>query len=272
MEFPLIPSTPPPRLDRLVALIETLRGEGGCPWDRKQTPESVARYIIEESYELVDAIMTGEAAAICEEAGDALFQLLFVVQLYAESQRFDLADVIDANLEKMIRRHPHVFGDETAETPEKVKANWEKIKREEKAGKARQSLLDDIPQGMPALLRAAMISQRAAATGFDWSDLKGVMEKTMEEWQEFACEVDRPQASMNMDDVAEEFGDILFTMVNVARFARIHPETALIRSIQKFERRFRCMEAAAGEKGKEISQLSYEEMHRLWEQAKRQSG
>jgi tetrapyrrole methylase family protein/MazG family protein len=255
--------------DRLLALIETLRGENGCPWDRKQTPASVTRYIIEEAYELVDAVLAGDPEAVCDEAGDVLFQILFVIHLFSEAGHFSVQDVIDKNIRKMVRRHPHVFGDATAKTPEKVSENWDRIKRGERGAKVPPSLLNSIPKGMPALARAAMVSERAAKTGFDWDDISGVMAKAMEEWEEFSTELDSEEGAIGSDSAAMEFGDVLFTMVNVARFARIHPETALIRSIQKFEERFRHMEAAAaGEAGRGMDRLSFEEMHALWEEAK----
>ncbi|MCB2145772.1 MAG: nucleoside triphosphate pyrophosphohydrolase [Deltaproteobacteria bacterium] len=256
---------------RLEALIETLRGKNGCPWDKKQTPETMARYLVEEVYELVDAIISKDAAAICEEAGDVLFQLLFVINLFRESGTFGLTDVVEKNIEKMIRRHPHVFGDVTAKTPEKVSENWDKIKLEEK-GAGRHSVLGSIPQSLPALLRASMVSERAAKTGFDWDDISGVMAKTMEEWGEFSTEVNHPDGGSGSDTAAMEFGDILFTMVNVARFARIHPETALIRSIQKFEKRFNYMEEKAIEAGRDIDNLPLREMHNLWDEAKNKVG
>ena len=274
MANPLTPPSRQPCIDRITSLIETLRGEDGCPWDRKQTPETIARYIIEESYELVDAIMSGQTAAVCEEAGDVLFQLLFVIILYRERGQFDLGDVADRNLEKMIRRHPHVFGGETAETPEEVKENWDKIKRSEKRDSGRTSVLDGIPQSIPALLRADMVSRRAAATGFDWDSIGGVMDKAMEEWREFQAEVDTPRPgqrqtpAIDPQRAADEFGDVLFTMVNVARFANVNPETALVRAIQKFEQRFRFMETESLTAGKRLEDLSFDEMHLLWDQAK----
>lgn len=256
-------------LDRLSALIETLRGENGCPWDREQTPSTVTRYLIEEVYELVDAVLSGDPDAVCDEAGDVLFQVLFVTHLFSESGHFCIQDVIDKNIQKMVRRHPHVFGDVTAKTAEKVSENWDRIKRSEKSGKEQPSLLDSIPKGLPALARAAMASERAAKTGFDWDDISGVMAKAMEEWEEFSTELGAADGAGGSDRASMEFGDVLFTMVNVARFARIHPETALIRSIQKFEARFRHMEAKATEAGRDISDLSFEEMHALWDEAKR---
>jgi len=213
-------------IDRLTTLIQTLRDENGCPWDRKQTPDTMTRYLIEEVYELADAIASKNANAVCEEAGDVLFQLLFVINLFRESGHFCLQDVVETNVEKMVRRHPHVFGDVSATTPETVSQNWDKIKRQEKGPAGHGSVLNSIPSSMPALLRASMVSERAAKTGFDWDDIDAVMAKTMEEWEEFARELDAPEGRAGNDKAAMEFGDVLFTMVNVARFARIHPETA----------------------------------------------
>lgn len=271
MAEPLKPSRSTPT-EQLLALIETLRGVNGCPWDKKQTPQTMARYLIEEVYELVDAIMANNSAAVCEEAGDVLFQLLFIVNLFKESGYFDLKAVVENNIEKMVRRHPHVFGDGCANTPETVSRNWHKIKLAEKGAVERQSVLDTIPKNLPALLRASMVSERAAKTGFDWDDLSGVMAKTMEEWMEFVKALDTSNTSTGDDTVAMEFGDILFTMVNVARFAHIHPETALIRSIQKFEKRFIFMEAKATEAGRDIDRLTLQEMHKLWDEAKQTIG
>jgi MazG family protein len=259
-------------MERLVALIKTLRGENGCPWDKKQTPATMARYLIEEVYELVDAIVSNNAEDVCEEAGDVLFQLLFVIHLFREAGQFDLQEVIDRNLKKMIHRHPHVFGDVKANTPELVSENWQKIKLAEKGDNERHSVLDSVPQSMPALLRAAMVSERAAKTGFDWDDLSGVMAKTMEEWGEFSKEVEHLDCAADREKTAMEFGDILFSMVNVARFAHIHPEIALMQSIQKFEKRFRYMEDRAIKSGHTIDSLTFEEMHHLWDEAKDKIG
>ncbi len=261
-------STQTTPIGRIEALIQTLRGENGCPWDKKQTPATLTRYLVEEAYELVDAIIAGDAEAVCEESGDVLFQLLFVIHLFRETGQFGLDDVVEKNIEKMVRRHPHVFGDATAKTPEKVSRNWERIKRKEKAENGPQSLLSAVPKHLPALARAAMVSERAAKTGFDWEDISGVMGKTMEEWEEFSRELKTSGAATGSDKAATEFGDVLFTMVNVARFANIHPETALIRSIQKFEQRFTHMEQNAREAGQDLHSLTIREMHDLWEAAK----
>jgi MazG family protein len=257
---------------RLEALIETLRSDNGCPWDKKQTPDTIARYLVEEVYELVDAIISKDTTAVCEEAGDVLFQLIFVVNLFRESGNFCLKDVVEKNVEKMTRRHPHVFGDVNADTPEKVSENWEAIKLKEKGGAGHQSVLSSVPQSLPALLRASMVSERAAKTGFDWDDISGVMAKTMEEWEEFSTEVVNLDGESGCDKAAMEFGDILFSMVNVARFARIHPETALIRSIQKFEKRFIYMEEKAMAAGRDIGSLDLREMHQFWDEAKDKIG
>ncbi len=271
MADPVIPSRST-SIERLWALIDALRGENGCPWDKKQTPDTMARYLIEEVYELADAVIAKNADAVCEEAGDVLFQLLFIVKLFTESEQFCFEDVVETIVAKMVRRHPHVFGDATAKTPEAVSENWEKIKLKEKGGAGHHSVLSSIPQSLPALLRASMVSERAAKTGFDWDDIAGVMTKTMEEWMEFSKEINIHGKEGNRDNVAMEFGDILFTMVNVARFAHIHPETALIRSIQKFERRFAYMEEKAIEEGGDINSLSLSEMHHLWDEAKSRLG
>jgi tetrapyrrole methylase family protein/MazG family protein len=232
----------------------------------------MARYLIEEVYELADAIVSKNADAVCEEAGDVLFQLLFVIDLFRDSGHFGLRDVVENNVAKMVRRHPHVFGDGSAKTSQEVSENWEKIKLKEKGDAGRYSVLSSIPQNLPALLRAAMISERAAKTGFDWDDLAGVMAKTMEEWREFSNELNTSDGAANSEKAAMEFGDILFTMVNVARFARIHPETALIRSIQKFEKRFAYMEEKANQAGRTIDSLTLQEMHTVWDEAKDKLG
>ncbi len=268
MAGPLETSHRPVSIERLVTLIETLRGESGCPWDKKQTPSTMTRYLIEEVYELVDAILAGHPDAVREEAGDVLFQLLFVIHLFHEAGYFSIQDVIEENVTKMVRRHPHVFGETTVSTPETVSENWERIKRGEKGQAEDPSVLGSVPSGLPALLRAAMVSERAAKTGFDWDDLAGVMAKAMEEWREFSAEVQTNDGMDRGDQASMEFGDVLFTMVNVARFAGIHPEMALLGSIRKFEKRFRYLEEQARESGRRIEDLAFAEMHLLWDEAK----
>ena len=258
-------------VERLATLIETLRSENGCPWDRKQTPGSMARYLIEEAYELVDAIVSGNAEDICEEAGDVLFQLLFIIHLFRE--QFDFQDVIDKISEKMIRRHPHVFGDEKVASTDQVLENWRKIKQKEKGGEKPSSVLDAVPQSVPALHRAFLVSEKAVNTGFDWPDIAGVMNQTMEEWQEFSDEIKKMEDHpTGRQKASVEFGDVLFSMVNVARFAKIDPEIALTQSIQKFEKRFRYMESRVREAGGTIGDASFEKMQQLWDEAKKVLG
>ena len=234
----------PPSVDALRRLIAILRGENGCPWDRKQTPASLSVYLIEEVYELVDAVTANDDAAVLEELGDVLFQILFVSYLYEQSGRFTFEQVLERIIAKMIHRHPHVFGAEKAETSGQVKKRWRQIKQQEKG--ADHSLLASIPVGMPALMRAYRISERAAGTGFDWDTLQGVMAQAEQEWAEFNAEVRGGRnTETEQQRAALELGDVLFTLVNVARLAGIHPETALSQSTEKFIRRFQHMEAMA---------------------------
>ena len=254
---------------RLMELIGRLRAEDGCPWDRRQTPRSMVAYLIEEVYELADAVLSGSPADVCEELGDVLFQAFFIAWLYQEQGHFQIADAMEHVHRKMIRRHPHVFGDETAEDADAVRRRWAEIKQTEKGQSDPPSTLGGIPPGLPALMRAHRVSERAAGAGFDWADLAGVMGKVEEEWAEFNAEV----GSGGGDDpgrrrLSLEFGDILFTLVNVARFARIHPETALAEAVVKFERRFRYMEGALAAGGATVASTSREELDRRWEEAK----
>ncbi|RLB97313.1 MAG: nucleoside triphosphate pyrophosphohydrolase [Deltaproteobacteria bacterium] len=257
------------RLQALLDLIKTLRGEHGCPWDRRQTPASMGRYLAEEVFELIEAIEKDDAAAVAEELGDVLFQAFFIAELYRETGRLNLEAVLAQIHAKMVRRHPHVFGDAAAETTEAVRTQWEQIKRAERGAAAPGSALDGVPAGMPALLRAWRISQRAIGVGFDWPDLEAVIHQAEDEWREFREELARPDAEADgRRRIAMEFGDLLFTLVNVARFARIHPETALTAAIGKFEARFRHMERAAAAAGKDLVDVPREEMERLWDAAK----
>lgn len=257
-------------IDALIDLIRTLRGENGCPWDKKQTPRSMTVYLIEEIYELVDAIESGRSEDVCEELGDVLFHILFLSRIYQEMGQFDIQDVADVNVEKMVRRHPHVFGGKTVDTAEEVKQRWHRIKMEEKKYPHKASILDSVPTGLPALVRAYRLSERAGRTGFDWQDISGVMGKVEEEWAELKSELRerKNQSEQNSDKIEVEFGDVLFTMVNVARFAHIHPETALRASIKKFEKRFKYMEKVFSETGKSLESASQNEMEAVWKAAK----
>lgn len=252
------------QINRLIRLIETLRGENGCPWDKKQTPESMAVYLIEETYELVDAIRSGSGRAVREELGDVLFHLLFLAHLYTETGLFDLQSAAAGIVQKMIRRHPHVFGDREAGSIPDIRKQWREIKKTEKDSK--NSILDGVPAGLPALMRAYRISERAGGAGFDWDDVHGVMEKAEEEWGEFKEAVHKKDKG----EITMELGDILFTLVNVARLARVHPETALAASTQKFCERFQHMEKQLATHGASVESVPREELERQWNEAKKQ--
>jgi tetrapyrrole methylase family protein/MazG family protein len=260
----------PSEIKKLTALIETLRGVNGCPWDKKQTPRSIVLYLIEEVFELAEAIESGNSDAILEELGDVLFQVLFIAALFDEKAHFNLNEVIRTNITKMIRRHPHVFGNSSARTVDAIKKQWDAIKRAEKGPQSDASVLDSVPDGLPALMRASRISERAADAGFDWDDIKGVMQKAEEEWREFQAESgDGKQTPARRERALLEFGDLMFTLVNVARFAKIHPETALRAATQKFERRFKKMEKTLLKKDSNLDSLSRDEIDHLWEDVKK---
>ncbi len=254
--------------DALLHLIARLRSEDGCPWDRKQTPHTLAAYLIEEMYELVEAITADDTEAICEELGDVLFQILFLAVMYQEQGRFALNESLVQIRDKMIRRHPHVFGRDKVDSAQKVKQRWRQIKKREKSHS--QSLLASVPTGMPALMRAYRISERAAGIGFDWEDLSSAMAQAELEWNEFKDEIHRASASPDEHnaDAAMEFGDVLFTLVNVARLAGVHPERSLIRSIQKFIGRFQRMESMAAEQKRDLDTFSRQDLELMWNRAK----
>lgn len=252
-------------LESLLGILRRLRRPGGCPWDREQTPASMVLYLIEESFELADAVASGEAEAVCEELGDVLFQVLFVGDCYEEAGRFDFAAVCRGIAEKMIRRHPHVFGSARAADSAEVLRNWRRIKREEKtAAPPAASRLDGIPAGLPALLRAQAVGERAAAAGFDWEDPEGVAAKLEEELSEF-------RAAAAAGDPAgreREIGDLLFTAVHLARRSGVSPETALRGAIHRFERRFRLLEAEIAASGRRPEEVPQAEKDRIWERIK----
>jgi tetrapyrrole methylase family protein/MazG family protein len=253
-----------PAMDQLISLVATLRGENGCPWDRKQTAKSMAVYLLEETHELVEAIHKGDADAVREELGDVLFHVFFVARLFQEQSVFDIGDVVSQNHQKMVRRHPHVFGDTSLQSADEVKKQWQEIKKSEKSASPPDSVLDSVPVGLPGLMRAYRISERAAGCGFDWQNISGVMAKVEEEWNELKCELEKEAFhEENRRAVSLEFGDLLFALVNVARFARIHPETVL-----KFKTRFEFMEQAIRGENRELTDVSQDEKDILWEKAK----
>jgi MazG family protein len=260
-------------IQQLTELIETLRSEKGCPWDRKQTVQSMSSYLVEEVYELLEALEAGDAEEVLEEMGDVLFQILFLIQFFREAGHFDLEKVAERNLAKMIRRHPHVFGGANIDTDEEVRRQWREIKANEKEKPVDVSILSSIPRKLPALMRAYRVSERAGGWGFDWDDVHGVMEKVEEEWAEFKEEI---KARNNHPDPSREhltleLGDLFFTLVNVGRFLRIHPETALSVSTQKFEKRFQRMEQKLARNGQTPATVSREQLDSLWEEAKKET-
>jgi tetrapyrrole methylase family protein / MazG family protein len=252
-------------LDELIRVIETLRSPQGCPWDREQTPRSMSRFLLEEAYELADAIESEDPPAVQGEMGDVLFHVLFLALVYAEKGDFDLDGVCRVIAEKMRRRHPHVFGSTRVADSAEVVRNWQEIKRNEKENGRRESILDAVPAGMPGLLRAFAVSEQAARARFDWKDLGAVMAKLEEELAEFRAAA----AAGDAEQTSREFGDILFTLVNVARFSGVHPETALTASVRKFERRFRALERIAAAGGRELAAVPQEEKDRIWDEIKR---
>ncbi len=257
-----------------MALQARLRAPNGCPWDREQTHESLRTYLVEETYEVLDALESRDAHKFADELGDLLLQIVFHAQLAAEAGKFDIADVIEQIYTKMVRRHPHVFGEVQADTSAQVLKNWEQLKAEERAkNKDSQqpgreaSILDAVPRSLPALLEAHQLSRRAANVGFDWPDVQGIFDKLAEE----AAELKQLLASGKRDgaEIEEEAGDLLFTGVNLARFLGLDAEIALKKTNRKFARRFRVMERTAAARGQNLKDLSLDQLDALWNEAKR---
>jgi tetrapyrrole methylase family protein/MazG family protein len=259
---------PSATVEGVLELIRALRADDGCPWDRKQTPLSLVAYLVEEIYELVEAIVADDGDAIREELGDVFFQLFFLVFLYQQKETLSLDGVFEQNIVKMIRRHPHVFGTEKLENADQVKKQWRDIKSQEK--KITGSIMDTVPSGMPSLMRAYRVSERAIGVGFDWPDLQAVIEQSEGEWNEFKSEMrqDAEDCYGPESRVALEFGDVLFSLVNVARRAGFHPEIALQRSTAKFIERFKAMEASAARKNTALDRLNRTELEQMWVEAK----
>ncbi len=255
-------------LQRLVEIMERLRSPEGCPWDRKQTLESLKSYLIEEAYETLEAIEAGNPNQHKEELGDVLFQIVFQCQIRREQEKFDIYDVIDAITEKITRRHPHVFGDRKVRDADQVVQVWEEIKREEKNERAGDgSPLDGVPASLPALLAAEKLSERAARVGFDWSDAGQVMEKVREELDELVDAMEQPAEAE--DSVEHELGDLLFAVVNLARHLGLSAEDCLRKANARFRDRFEKLRKVARAHGVEIENASLETLEALWQQAKR---
>ncbi|OLN24292.1 nucleoside triphosphate pyrophosphohydrolase [Domibacillus antri] len=239
--------------------------DGGCPWDLKQTHSSLKKYLIEEAYELFEAIDEEDDEAMTGELGDVLLQVLLHAQIGEDEGMFTIEDVIQSTSAKMVRRHPHVFGGVSVETAEDVKVNWQEIKAAEK-GNPQERWFDGIPKGLPALLEAYEIQKKAAKAGFDWDDAKGAIEKVKEEWTEFLAEADMG----NTASINEEFGDVLFSFINVARFYGIYPEESLASINSKFRRRFGYVEDRVNESGRPFAAFTLEELDAFWDEAKKE--
>ena len=256
------------KLNTPLEIIKTLRNpDGGCPWDRQQTPLSMWKCLVEEIYELRDAILDDISDDISEEIGDVLFQLLFISEIYGERKEFDIFDSIEKVSKKMIRRHPHVYGQEKFSTKKELIETWEAIKKEEKKESGKpvdKSALDSVPSGMPSLMRCHKVSSCAVKKGFDWDNIDEVLEKVKEEF----IELEQAIHTKDKTAMADELGDVLFTLVNVARFVGIHSETALAGSIDKFERRYRYMEKLLNNQNAELKDLSKKDKEELWGKAK----
>jgi XTP/dITP diphosphohydrolase len=246
---------------RLQEIVEELRQK--CPWDRKQTKESIRHLTIEETYELADAILHNDYGEMKEELGDLLMHTIFYASMARDSGEFDLQQVLEAQIEKLVRRHPHIYGDLVGATEEEINANWEKIKARERAAKGivKRSALDGVPDSMPSLIKAHRIQEKAANLGFDWEFSAGVLDKIQEEVAEIA-------AAPTPEEREAEMGDLLFTLVNYCRHIGINAEDALARSSAKFKSRFQAMEKITWKQDQEVSDLSLEELDGLWEQVK----
>ena len=241
-------------------VMNTLLGENGCPWDKEQTHESLRKNLLEEAHEVVEAIDCNDMDHLKEELGDVLLQVVFHAKLAEQEGHFNFNDVVNTITEKMIRRHPHIFADVKADNAEAVLTNWEEIKKKEKAGKPEtQSIMSKLPPTLPALMKAEKVQQKAHRVGFDWDDIEGPKAKIVEE----LAEIDAAMAGSG--DVEEEVGDLLFSAVNLARFAKVDPEQALNRSVQKFVDRFRAMEAKIMLDKKDITQYTLEELDEIWD-------
>jgi tetrapyrrole methylase family protein/MazG family protein len=268
--MPLVPLPPGSAhydWDDLIEVMGRLRRS--CPWDREQTHESLVRYLVEETYEVVDAIEGEDAGELCEELGDLLFQVVFHAQLATERGRFSIADVVDGLSNKMIRRHPHVFGDVAVANVAEVWANWDQLKAGEASSAARTSKLDGIPRSLPALQRGQKMQEKAARVGFDWRDARDVTEKLAEELREFTdARLHAGTKAPEDPHVREELGDVLFTIVNLARKLNIDAEGAMRDANAKFDRRFRAMELRARANGRELADLDADELEELWQEAK----
>jgi len=262
------------KFEKLVEIMSTLRGPDGCPWDKQQDFNSLKPMLVEEVYEVLEAVENNDSEGLSEELGDLLLHVVFHAQLGKETGQFDIDTVIGKISDKLVRRHPHVFGSETASTPEEVIKNWEAIKAQEKAEKLKnrtpeqRSLLEGIPSKLPAIHEAHQISSRAARVGFDWPDVNGIFDKLQEEVRELKEVISSSGSEEKRDRLEDEIGDMLFVIVNIARYLKIDSESALKRANRKFKSRFQFMEKELAGQGKTLDQTSLDEMEALWQKAK----
>ncbi len=259
-----------PHFRKLVELMDTLRGPGGCPWDQEQTPESLKAMLIEESYEVLEALDWSSPAALCDELGDLLLQIVFHSRIAKERGEFDIDDVCRNIHQKMVRRHPHVFGQARIDSSGELLREWERIKAGEKENQGRdedrKAPLDSLPDRLPAIYATCQMSAKAARVGFDWPSLEALRDKVMEEFQELAAAV----RGRNETEIREEVGDFLFAAINVARFLQVDPETSLNRANRKFSRRYRIMEEHFAGQGRPLAEVEPEEMEQQWQAQKRE--
>lgn len=255
-------------IEALTEILNTLRGPGGCPWDRRQRKEDIGKYLIDEAYEVIDAIDEGRAGHLKEELGDLLFHIFFLARMAEEQGEFDMADVVRGISEKMTRRHPHVFGDRKVTTVADVKQTWQDIKREERKGKTEYPMADigEVGKSLPSLLRAFAVTDRASEAGFDWERAEDVIDKIDEEMGELK----RALAEDNSEHIADEMGDIFLSLVNLCRFLKVNPEITLNASTRKFIKRFSFIENQLKKQGMSLPGASMEEMDRLWNMSKKQ--
>lgn len=243
--------------ERLLIIMDELREQ--CPWDRKQTMDSLRHLTIEETYELTDAIMDKDMEEVKKEIGDILLHMVFYAKIASETDDFDIADSLNAICDKLVSRHPHIYGDVEANDEETVKANWEKLKLKE----GKKSVLEGVPKSLPSMVKAVRIQDKARGVGFDWDNESQVWEKVNEELEEFKAEADQTSEKME-----EEFGDVLFSLINYARFKNINPDDALEKTNRKFIKRFQYLESESAKDGKKLGEMSLSEMDAYWERAK----
>ncbi len=249
--------------ERIIQIMDELREQ--CPWDKQQTWESLRTLTIEEIYELSDAIVKKNYSEIRKELGDVFLHILFYSRIASEENQFDINDVIKTLTEKLIHRHPHIYGNVKADNEEEVKRNWEKIKQSERAGSSSKGVLSGVPNSLPSIIKAYRMQEKAAAVGFDWNNKNDVIEKVQEELQEFLDEV---ESNADREKIEEELGDLLFSLINLARFLNINPDNVLERNNKKFLNRFNYIEKKLAEKNKNFSEVNLEEMEKYWIEAK----